>query len=52
MGLGIFISAKSAIHEIAAFSMFIITAIFITGNCIIETINRFKKEIITPKRQE
>lgn len=37
--------AKSAIHEIEAFILFLISAVFISGAGIVEAVNRLRKEL-------
>ncbi len=39
-GLAIFSSAKSAIHEIEAFLLFLISAVFLSGLTIVSTIEK------------
>ena len=43
MGIMIFASAKSAIHEIEAFLLFLIGAVFLVGAAIVEAINSQRK---------
>jgi len=45
VGVGIFASDKSVIHEIEAFSLFIISIIAFSGAGIIESINLLRGEI-------
>ena len=51
-GAGIFASAKSAIHEIEAFILFLITAVFISGAGIVEAVNQLRKDLSTGKNIE
>jgi len=39
-GFGILASAKSAIHEIEAFVLYIVSAVFFSGSAIVGAINR------------
>ncbi len=43
-GLGVFASAKSAIHEIEAFVLFLISAVCMSGAGIVEAVNRLREE--------
>jgi len=47
VGIGILVSAKSAIHEIEAFILFLISAVFISGAGVVEAVNLLRKEIAT-----
>jgi hypothetical protein len=44
-GAGILMQAKGAIHEIEAFILFLISAVFFVGAGIVEAINSLKKSI-------
>jgi hypothetical protein len=44
-GFGILSSAKSAIHEIEAFVLYIVSAVFFSGAAIVGAINRLAKKI-------
>lgn len=46
-GAGILASAKSAIHEIEAFMLFLISAVLLTGASVVEAINVARKKIET-----
>ena len=46
-GAAIFAGAKSAIHEIEAFLLFLISAIFISGASVVEAVHRLRKELTT-----
>lgn len=39
-GFGILASAKSAIHEIEAFVLYIVSAVFFSGSAIVGAVNR------------
>jgi hypothetical protein len=51
VGAGILAGAKSAIHEIEAFILFLIGAVFISGAGVVEAVNLLRKEIATDKKQ-
>lgn len=44
-GAGIFVGSKSAIHEIEAFLLFLIGAVFISGAGVVDAVNLLRKEI-------
>ncbi len=44
-GAVIFTGAKSAIHEIEAFVLFLISAVFFSGAGIVEAVNQLRKQI-------
>lgn len=44
-GGGVLAEAKSAIHEIEAFILFLISAVFISGAGVVEAVNQLKKEM-------
>ncbi|MDA1143295.1 MAG: hypothetical protein O3B01_32465 [Planctomycetota bacterium] len=44
-GAAILGDAKSAIHEIEAFILFLISAVFISGVGIVEAVNQLRKEL-------
>ncbi len=44
-GAGIFASAKSAIHEIEAFVLFLIAAVFLVGASAVDAITSLRKSI-------
>lgn len=44
-GCGILAGAKSAIHEIEGFILFLMSAVFISGAGIVEAINLLRKEM-------
>ena len=44
--------AKSAIHEIEAFVLFLIAAVFLSGAAIVEAVDRLHKEPTTNKNAE
>jgi hypothetical protein len=44
-GSAILVAAESAIHEIEAFILLLISAVLLTGAAIIEAINRLRKEL-------
>jgi len=44
-GAGILVDAKSAIHEIEAFMLFLISAVLLTGASVVEAINIARKKI-------
>ena len=45
MGLGIWESAKSAIHEIEAFVMFVVSAVFLSGSAIVGAVNSINETL-------
>ena len=45
VGVGILSSAKSAIHEIEAFILFLIGAVLISGVAIVEAVNGMKNRL-------
>jgi len=45
IGGSILLSAQSAIHEIEAFILFLISAVLLAGACIVDAVNGVKKEI-------
>jgi len=45
LGVIILASAKSAIHEIEAFILFLIGAVFISGAAILESMNLLRKKL-------
>jgi len=45
VGAGILASAKSAIHEIEGFALFLIAAVFLVGASTLEAINSLRKTI-------
>jgi len=45
-GILILSSAKSAIHEIEAFIIFLISAVFIVGAFIVDSVNQLQKKIL------
>jgi hypothetical protein len=49
-GAGILAGAKSAIHEIEAFILFLISAVFISGAGVVEAVNLLRKEVATDKK--
>jgi hypothetical protein len=53
-GVGILVSAQSAIHEIEAFVVFLIAAVFVSGSAVVEAVNdvRKKLEAVLKKLQE
>jgi len=50
-GASILAVAKSAIHEIEAFILFLISAVFISGASVVEAVNLLRKEVATDKKQ-
>ncbi|PIR00870.1 MAG: hypothetical protein COV66_03310 [Nitrospinae bacterium CG11_big_fil_rev_8_21_14_0_20_45_15] len=44
-GLEILYSAKSAIHEIEAFVLFIVSSVLFSGAAIVESVNKMTKEL-------
>lgn len=50
-GTGILTVAKGAIHEIEAFILFLISAVFISGAGVVEAVNVLRKEVATLNRQ-
>ncbi len=44
-GIAILFSAKSAIHEIEGFMLFIISAVCMAGAGIVEAVNRLRAEV-------
>ena len=44
--------AKNPIHEIQAFMLFLISAVFLSGAAIVEAVNRLRAEISTGKKVE
>ena len=43
--------AKSAIHEIEAFTLFLISAVFISGAGIVEAVNQLRREFTQEEEQ-
>ncbi|MEA2031445.1 MAG: hypothetical protein U9N55_07625 [candidate division Zixibacteria bacterium] len=50
-GGAILADAKSAIHEIEAFIIFLISAVFISGAGIVEAVHQLRKELIKENKQ-
>ncbi len=50
-GVGIIVDAKSAIQEIEAFILFLISAVFVSGAGVVEAVNLLRKEMTTVKKQ-
>lgn len=50
-GAGVLTAAKSAIHEIEAFILFLIGAVFISGAGVVEAVNVLRKEVATLNRR-
>ncbi len=46
-GAGILSAATSAIHEIEAFILFLIAAVFISGAGVVEAVTLLRKDVIT-----
>lgn len=46
-GLGVLTGAKSAVHEIEGFILFLIGAVCLTGAGIIESVSRLRKDVLT-----
>ena len=44
-GAGILVSAKSAIHEIEAFILFLVGAVCLSGAAIVEAVKRVESEV-------
>ncbi len=44
-GFGILASAKSAIHEIEAFVLYIVSAVFFSGSAIVCAVNRIGEKL-------
>ena len=51
-GGSILATAKSAIHEIEAFVLFLIAAVFLSGAAIVESVNRLHEELTTKNNGE
>ena len=51
-GGGILLDAKSANHQIAAFVLFLIFAVFISGVGIIQAVNLLRREMAATKLRE
>ncbi len=51
VGAIIFAAAKSAIHEIEGFMLFLISAVFISGAGVVEAVNRLRKDMVPIKEQ-
>jgi 4-hydroxybenzoate polyprenyltransferase len=49
-GAGILTGAQSAIHEIEAFILFLISAVFMSGAGVVEAVNLLRKETATVKK--
>jgi uncharacterized membrane protein len=49
-GAGVLAGARSAIHEIEAFILFLICAVFLSGAGIVESIHLVKKKLEEPLR--
>ena len=49
-GLAILVAAKSAIHEIQAFILFLISAVFFSGAGVVEAVNQLKKDLVRGKK--
>ena len=43
-GAGVLVSAKSAVHEIEAFILFLVAAVCLSGAGVIEAVNRLRSE--------
>jgi hypothetical protein len=50
-GASIFAAAKSAIHEIEGFMLFLISAVFISGAGVVEAVNLLRKDMASFKEQ-
>lgn len=48
-GAGILIAAQSAIHEIEAFILFLISAVLVSGASVVEAITVLRKEVAALK---
>lgn len=48
-GASILATAKSAIHEIEAFVLFLIAAVFISGAGVVEAVNLLRKDMASKK---
>ena len=50
-GAAILTEAESALHEIEAFILFLIGAVFISGAGVVEAVNMLRKDIATLNRR-
>lgn len=44
-GLGLLVSAQSSIHEIGAFVLLLISAVFLSSAGIIDSVNQFQNDV-------
>jgi 4-hydroxybenzoate polyprenyltransferase len=51
VGASIFTAAESAVHEIEAFILFLISAVFISGAGVVEAVNLLRKEMASLRGQ-
>jgi len=50
-GVSILLYAKSAIHEIEAFVLFLISAVFLSGAAVVESVNLLRMDMSLVKEQ-
>lgn len=51
-GFAIMVSAKSALHEIEAFVLFIVCAVFLIGSAIVDVLKGIEKKIVSKSELE